>query len=116
MKQSVDTNVIHTLVISGSFEGMDPEDRPGKELDNFVTLTIRLIRSFEHRNIKFLVLKNVDLSWSTEQLIEKTFDEIRQSSALPKPFKTFQYDTMMVREDAKFKLNLKRWLLKGPDI
>lgn len=75
---------------------MDSEEKSDAQLNSLVTLTIRLIRSFEHRNIKFIVLKSVDLNWSTEELIEKTFDEIRKSSALPKPFKTFLYDTMMV--------------------
>ena len=63
-----------------------------------VTLTIRLIRSFEHRNIRFLVLKNIDLNWTTEKLIEKTFEEIEKCSTLPKPFRTFKYDTMKVRD------------------
>ena len=75
-----------------------PEDFvPEKVPENFVTLTVRLIRSFEQRNIKFLVLKLVDLDWTTEKLIEKTFEEIQKCSTLPKPFRTFQYDTMKVR-------------------
>jgi hypothetical protein len=40
---------------------------------DLVTITVRLIRSFEQRNIRFVVLKDVDLTWTTEQLIEKTF-------------------------------------------
>ena len=64
--------------------------------ENLVTLTVRLIRSFEQRNIKFLVLRLVDLDWKTEKLIEKTFEEIQKCSTLPKPFRTFQYDTMKV--------------------
>ena len=72
---------------------MDTEARPDGDV---VTLTLRLIRSFEQRNIKFLVLKTVDLNWTTEELIEKTFEEIRKSTSLPKPFKTFQYDSMKV--------------------
>jgi hypothetical protein len=65
--------------------------------ESFVTLTIRLIRSFEHRNIRFLVLKNIDLNWTTEKLIEKTLEEVEKCSTLPKPFRTFKYDTMKVR-------------------
>ena len=75
------------------YEVMDTEARPDGDV---VTLTLRLIRSFEQRNIKFLVLKTVDLNWTTEELIEKTFEEIRKSTSLPKPFKTFQYDSMKV--------------------
>ena len=72
------------------------EDKIENIPENFVTLTIRLIRSFEFRNIKFLVLKQVDLNWTTDKLIEKTFEEIQKCSNLPKPFRTFQYDTMKV--------------------
>ena len=32
------------------------------------TLTIRLVRSFEYRNMKTIVLKNVDLDISVEEL------------------------------------------------
>ena len=32
------------------------------------TLTIRLVRSFEYRNMKTIVLKNVDLEISVEEL------------------------------------------------
>ena len=72
------------------------EDKIENIPENLVTLTIRLIRSFEFRNIKFLVIKHVDLNWTTEKLIEKTNEEIQKCSNLPKPFRTFQYDTMKV--------------------
>lgn len=32
------------------------------------TLTVRLVRSFEYRNMKTIVLKNVDLDISVEEL------------------------------------------------
>ena len=41
--------------------------------DNLVvksTLTVRLIRSFEHRNIKHIVLRDVDLTWKSSQFME----------------------------------------------
>ena len=35
-----------------------------------VILTLRLIRSFQHRNIKHLVFKNVQLSSTTQEFLE----------------------------------------------
>jgi len=34
------------------------------------TLTVRLIRSFEHRNIKHIVLHDVDLTWKSSRFME----------------------------------------------
>ena len=36
-----------------------------------VTIVVRLIRSFEHRTIKPLVLKNISLQLSTEELMDQ---------------------------------------------
>ncbi len=35
-----------------------------------VVLTIRLIRSFEHRNIRHIVFKNVNLNQTTQEFME----------------------------------------------
>ena len=35
-------------------------------------LTLRLIRNFDYRTFKYLVLRDVDLDWTTEKLIEET--------------------------------------------
>jgi len=34
------------------------------------TLTVRLIRSFEHRNIKHIVLRDVDLTWKCSNFMD----------------------------------------------
>jgi len=34
------------------------------------TVTVRLIRSFEHRNIKHVVLRDVDLTWKSSRFME----------------------------------------------
>lgn len=79
--------------------------RPSPDL---VTLTIRLIRSFEHRNLKFMVLKNVDLDLKTDDLIAKVLAEIQEPSHnLPRPFKTYQFDTLKVIELSFFFLLIK---------
>ena len=60
-------------------------------------LSIRLIRSFEHRNLRFFPLKAVDLSWTTEQLMSVIKENIATSTALPPPFRKFNFDTLKVR-------------------
>ena len=52
-----------------------------------ITIPVRVIRSFPHRNIRNLVLKDVDTSITTETLIERTLTEVKTSSSLPPPFR-----------------------------
>ena len=61
-----------------------------------VILSIRLIRSFEHRNLRFFPLHQVDLHWTTEQLKAAIQKNIDQSKNLPPPFKKFDFDTLKV--------------------
>ena len=49
-------------------------------------ITIRVIRSFPHRNIRNILVKEVPLSLTTEQLLERVTTEISNSS-LPPPFR-----------------------------
>ena len=52
-----------------------------------MTIPVRVIRSFPHRNIRNLVLKDVDISITTEALIERTLTEVKTSPSLPPPFR-----------------------------
>ena len=52
-----------------------------------MTIPVRVIRSFPHRNIRNLVLKDVDISITTEALIERTLAEVKTSTSLPPPFR-----------------------------
>lgn len=62
-----------------------------------VIVTIRLIRSFEHRNIRHLVLRHVDLDWTAGQLMERVRGElVNSSNNLPPPFRKFHYDTLKI--------------------
>ena len=63
---------------------------------SIVTLSIRLIRSFEHRNLRFIPLRHVDLNWTTEHLMNVIRDNIQNSTNLPPPFKKFEFDTLKV--------------------
>lgn len=62
-----------------------------------VTLSIRVIRSFEHRNLRFFPLQNTDLNWTTEQLMTAIKEAIQKNPSLPPPFKKFEFDTLKVR-------------------
>eukprot|EP01027_Heterolobosea_sp_BB2_P002352 GEZU01003518.1.p1 GENE.GEZU01003518.1~~GEZU01003518.1.p1 ORF type:complete len:123 (-),score=44.32 GEZU01003518.1:90-458(-) len=60
------------------------------------TLTIRCIRSFEYRNIKNMILKDIDLeNTTTEQLMQKVNEEIQKNAAWA-PHRTKKYDTMKI--------------------
>lgn len=69
-----------------------------------LTLSIRLIRSFEHRNLRFIPLQNVDSFWTTEQLMEAIREKIKTSTSLPPPFKNFDFDTLKVSNYRAFSL------------
>jgi hypothetical protein len=64
-----------------------------------VTLTIRLIRSFEFRNWKPVVIRKVNLNWTLEELTEAV-DKAVKSSSLPPPFKNFSYDCFKIEYQA----------------
>jgi len=68
--------------------------------ESSITLSIRLIRSFEHRNLRFFPLHNVDLSWTTEQLMTVINEKIITSTSLPPPFKKFEFDTLKIEHQA----------------
>ncbi|CAH1789961.1 unnamed protein product, partial [Owenia fusiformis] len=65
-----------------------------------ITLTIRLIRSFEHRNIKHLVCHNIDTSSTIEELMELINKDLKTKPGLPPPFRTFTFDTLKIEHKA----------------
>ncbi|KAF2367974.1 hypothetical protein FHG87_001258 [Trinorchestia longiramus] len=70
------------------------------------TVTVRFIRSFEHRNLKNVVVKGVALSSTGAQLKELALKKLQTSSGIPPPFKKYQYDTMKIETQAfGFKTN-----------
>ncbi len=68
-----------------------------EEKEKGVTLTLRLIRSFAHRNLRHLVLRDVSLDLSTEQFLDLCREGVAKEAALPPPFKKFQYDCLKVQ-------------------
>lgn len=65
-----------------------------------VTITIRLIRSFEHRNIRNLVLHDVSLDQKVEDLTKAIWERINATTNLPPPFRNFSFDTLKIETHA----------------
>ncbi|XP_069110898.1 UPF0538 protein C2orf76 homolog [Argopecten irradians] len=63
-------------------------------------LTVRLIRSFEYRNIKPLVFQNVDFSQTVETFMQTVDNDLKTKPGIPPPFRTFKYDTMKILHQA----------------
>lgn len=66
----------------------------------YLTLTVRLIRSFEYRNIRFVVLKEVNPNCTVQQLMDQIDRDIKTRPNLPLPFKTHSYDCMKINSFA----------------
>lgn len=61
-----------------------------------VTLTVRLIRSFEHRIIKHVVYHSVNLDQTVKEFQEFVKAELKTHAGLPPPLKTHPYDCMKI--------------------
>ncbi|XP_060587937.1 UPF0538 protein C2orf76 homolog, partial [Ruditapes philippinarum] len=61
-----------------------------------VTLTVRLIRSFEHRIIKHVVYHDVNLDQIVSDFKQYVKTELKTHAGLPPPVKTHNYDTMKI--------------------
>ncbi|XP_072571393.1 UPF0538 protein C2orf76 homolog isoform X2 [Paramormyrops kingsleyae] len=55
-------------------------------------LTVRLVRSFEHRNFKPVVFRGVDLNQTVEEFIAHVRKVVSSKDGLPPPFKKFGYE------------------------
>lgn len=64
------------------------------------TVTIRLVRSFEHRNIKHIVLHDVDFSQTVSSFKEAIRKDLVSMQGIPPPFKKFTYDTLKISHKA----------------
>ncbi|KAI1899392.1 hypothetical protein AGOR_G00061300 [Albula goreensis] len=72
----------------------------GSTMSSEAVLTIRLVRSFEHRNFKPVVFRGVDLDQKVEEFIALVRQDISSRTGLPPPFKKFSYDTMKIIHQA----------------
>ncbi|CAH3140485.1 unnamed protein product, partial [Porites lobata] len=64
-----------------------------------VTVSVRLIRSFEYRSIKYVVFKDVLLDQTAEDFIKFVKTEIKKRPDVPPPFKTFAYGGYIYTSD-----------------
>lgn len=63
-------------------------------------VTVRLVRSFEHRNFKPVVFHGVDVDQKVHDFIQLVRDDIATRPGLPPPFKKYAYDTMKIIHQA----------------
>ncbi|XP_001362973.2 UPF0538 protein C2orf76 homolog isoform X1 [Monodelphis domestica] len=64
------------------------------------TITVRLIRSFEHRNFKPLVYHGVNLNQTVKEFIVFLKKDVPLRAGLPPPFKNYKYDKMKIIHQA----------------
>ncbi|XP_015724293.1 UPF0538 protein C2orf76 homolog isoform X3 [Coturnix japonica] len=64
------------------------------------TVTVRLVRSFEHRNFRPVVYHGVNLDQTVKQFIAFVQKDVPSRTGLPPPFKTYKYDTMKIIHQA----------------
>lgn len=65
-----------------------------------VTVTVRLVRSFEHRNFRPVVYHGVNLDQMVQEFIEFIKKDVAERVGLPPPFKKYAYDTMKIIHQA----------------
>ncbi|XP_074071107.1 UPF0538 protein C2orf76 homolog isoform X6 [Macrotis lagotis] len=64
------------------------------------TITVRLIRSFEHRNFRSLVYHGVNLDQTVKEFIVFLKKDVPLRTGLPPPFKHYKYDKMKIIHQA----------------
>ncbi|XP_032267893.1 UPF0538 protein C2orf76 homolog isoform X3 [Phoca vitulina] len=65
-----------------------------------VTITVRLIRSFEHRNFQPIVYHGVNLDQTTKEFIVFLKQDIPLRTNLPPPFRNYKYDKLKIVHQA----------------
>ncbi|KAF7643992.1 hypothetical protein LDENG_00229930, partial [Lucifuga dentata] len=65
-----------------------------------VVVTVRLVRSFEHKNFKPVVFHGVSLDQTVQEFIQHVKDDITTRAGLPPPFRKYDYDTMKIIHQA----------------
>ncbi|XP_013376538.1 PREDICTED: UPF0538 protein C2orf76 homolog isoform X2 [Chinchilla lanigera] len=75
-----------------------------------VTITIRLIRSFEHRNFKPVVYHGVNLDQTVKEFIAFLKQDVPLRTSLPPPFRNYKYDKLKIIHQAHKSKPVKRRL------
>lgn len=74
---------------------MEPES-----IQDGIVVPIRLIRSFEFRNIQHTVYKDISPSILGREFLEMVLNDVKTRPGLPPPFRKFKYDTLKVEHKA----------------
>uniref|UniRef100_A0AAQ5Z030 Uncharacterized protein n=1 Tax=Amphiprion ocellaris TaxID=80972 RepID=A0AAQ5Z030_AMPOC len=69
-------------------------------MDGEAVVTVRLVRSFEHRNFKPVVFHGVSLDQTVQDFIEFVRCDIATKPGLPPPFRKYAYDKMKIIHQA----------------
>uniref|UniRef100_A0A8C6M7J4 Uncharacterized protein n=1 Tax=Nothobranchius furzeri TaxID=105023 RepID=A0A8C6M7J4_NOTFU len=64
-------------------------------MDSEAVVTVRLVRSFEHRNFKPVVFHGVNLDQTVQDFMRVVREDISTRAGLPPPFRTFPYGTRL---------------------
>ncbi|XP_019409405.1 PREDICTED: UPF0538 protein C2orf76 homolog isoform X2 [Crocodylus porosus] len=64
------------------------------------TITVRLVRSFEHRNFRPVVYHGVHLDQTVKQFVAFVRNDVSSRTGLPPPFRNYKYDTMKIIHQA----------------
>ncbi|XP_073926666.1 UPF0538 protein C2orf76 homolog isoform X3 [Castor canadensis] len=65
-----------------------------------VTITVRLIRSFEHRNFRPLVYHGVNLDQTVKEFLAFLKQDVPLRTSLPLPFRNYKYDKLKIIHQA----------------
>ncbi|KAM7105847.1 UPF0538 protein C2orf76 homolog isoform 2-T5 [Molossus nigricans] len=65
-----------------------------------VTVTVRLIRSFEHRNFRPVVYHGVNLDQTVKEFLVFLKQDIPLRTSLPPPFRNYKYDKLKIIHQA----------------
>uniref|UniRef100_UPI0037E6F8D2 UPF0538 protein C2orf76 homolog isoform X1 n=1 Tax=Semicossyphus pulcher TaxID=241346 RepID=UPI0037E6F8D2 len=69
-------------------------------MSSAAVVTVRLVRSFEHRNFRPVVFHGVDVDQTVQDFIQLVRDDIATRAGLPPPFRKYAYDTMKIVHQA----------------
>nr|XP_048299761.1 UPF0538 protein C2orf76 homolog isoform X2 [Myodes glareolus] len=64
------------------------------------TVTVRLIRSFEHRNFRPVVYHGVNLNQTVKEFIIFLKQDVPLRTSLPPPLRNYKYDTLKILHQA----------------
>ncbi len=81
--------------------GRDDKEEQEEQEEKALVLTVRLIRSFEHRNVRHLVVRCARGTDSVGRLMDLVRERARDDGRLPPPFRDFPYDTFKVTTTCK---------------